>query len=1150
MTAAMVMAVVCLTGEQPLHPIALAALDDWPAHRDDLYMGDVRATLSLSLKATIASEVTARIWWRRRDPYPELKAIFVTDDIGRAVAQTAVPQVSAPCGLVRFKPNGRSKYHVYYLPYQQSGSGASLRFSWYNCSDQRDRHCVMSASRQMPPIRLASSPSYCTETDGHLASVLSIEGRQVAAGSGRPDFHALSPMEMVATPEERAALLTSPPAGSSAALKLFIEPHNRAVRMDDQIPAEWARGGERLSVVLNASVGQYLSFQVGVLALANVSTFSLQFGEMRNDDAATILSPAAFTCFNTGGYDYHGRLFERNYSLFAGKVGSLWIGVDLPANVSSAGRFQGSIELSAQSQDGGLYTAKLSVTINVQLPDTGQPVPMHGDDDIYSMARLRWLNSKAGIDDTVPAPFVPPVVEWRNASGFAVRLLNKRITVGANGFISQVVVNVSPAVLSGVASRRAAEQDARVLALLSRPMGLIVLSAGGAQALGAEVPGVELPVAVPLPLSVVTPASLVGQNKSGVYWRAVLAHASSGLSVRVDGALEYDSYCEFGFSLSTSDGRALLLDDIQLELPLLREHARYMVGMGVEGVATQPITWHWARGTGNNGLWAGRVEGGVFLKLRGEGSKWEDPMFSSDFGVIPFIPPSWGGAGATPSSNRTNTGANVTVGAKEVRVLAFSGPRRLTGSPQRFLFDVAATPSKPLNLSRHFEQRYLQVGYGTPYISPQEAAAMNVSVVTLHQGISGIINGTLVNPYINYPFIPATVALMENYTSQARALGMRTKFYYTIRELSNHAAELFALKAIGGMLVSGDPYKVPQPGYCHDWDCHGGAAWLHQHMVSNYDFCWQQSLSDGEWDGAVCDVGTSRWFNYYVNGLLWSTRHAPHIDGIYYDGINFDRRSMQRVRKVLNLGAGARGTPLVDIHTGDNGPIAPAATRYLSHFAYADSAWNGEGFDWRRGPVYWLISVSGFIHGIFADRLGRAGYDFKALLYTMYTRNLNTAPQIWKFWRAVDIGAVDMRLSGWWSDAPPIKLFLRRPVVLSGGNTSSSACSTTPVSATDPEGASTAVLVTSHVAKGRLTVVVIASWCAVDTLVTLGSIDWAALGLDASTSRVEQPGIDELQSAQPSFPGSELNSHALAVKAGQGMVLVLRRGEGSADDRH
>ena len=50
---------------------------------------------------------------------------------------------------------------------------------------------------------------------------------------------------------------------------------------------------------------------------------------------------------------------------------------------------------------------------------------------------------------------------------------------------------------------------------------------------------------------------------------------------------------------------------------------------------------------------------------------------------------------------------------------------------------------------------------------------------------------------------------------------------------------------------------------------------------------------------------------------------------------------MQRVRKTLDAGSGSRpgagnGRPLIDIHTGDNGPKAPAATRYLSHFAYAD----------------------------------------------------------------------------------------------------------------------------------------------------------------------------------------------------------------------
>eukprot|EP00964_Phaeocystis_antarctica_P056085 scaffold33055_cov55-Phaeocystis_antarctica.AAC.6 len=86
----------------------------------------------------------------------------------------------------------------------------------------------------------------------------------------------------------------------------------------------------------------------------------------------------------------------------------------------------------------------------------------------------------------------------------------------------------------------------------------------------------------------------------------------------------------------------------------------------------------------------------------------------------------------------------------------------------------------------------------------------------------------------------------------------------------------------------------------------------------------------------------------------------------------------------------------------------------------------------------------------------------------MYTRNHDTAPPVWGFWRDVDIGAADMAMHGWWSDTPPIKLGLQ----------GSGPCSTAPTSVADVDGASTAVLVTAHVAKGRLAVLVLASWCA------------------------------------------------------------------------
>ncbi len=59
----------------------------------------------------------------------------------------------------------------------------------------------------------------------------------------------------------------------------------------------------------------------------------------------------------------------------------------------------------------------------------------------------------------------------------------------------------------------------------------------------------------------------------------------------------------------------------------------------------------------------------------------------------------------------------------------------------------------------------------------------------------------------------------------------------------------------GEIVVDQDPYEIVQPGYSHDWNNHGGAAYLHQHMVEGYGACWQQQLSDGEIDPAMCTRG-------------------------------------------------------------------------------------------------------------------------------------------------------------------------------------------------------------------------------------------------------------------------------------------------------
>ena len=94
----------------------------------------------------------------------------------------------------------------------------------------------------------------------------------------------------------------------------------------------------------------------------------------------------------------------------------------------------------------------------------------------------------------------------------------------------------------------------------------------------------------------------------------------------------------------------------------------------------------------------------------------------------------------------------------------------------------------------------------------------------------------MINPYINYPFVNESVQLLDEYTKTANGLGMRVKFYYTVRELSNHAAEIWALRSLGD-----EVYQRPACGYDDLPDC-PGTAWQRLHLKTNYSEAWVRVL--------------------------------------------------------------------------------------------------------------------------------------------------------------------------------------------------------------------------------------------------------------------------------------------------------------------
>ena len=55
---------------------------------------------------------------------------------------------------------------------------------------------------------------------------------------------------------------------------------------------------------------------------------------------------------------------------------------------------------------------------------------------------------------------------------------------------------------------------------------------------------------------------------------------------------------------------------------------------------------------------------------------------------------------------------------------------------------------------------------------------------------------------------------MRAYVADAHRRGMRVKIYYTVRELTNHAPELFALRSLGDEVIARGPGGgdvVPEP---------------------------------------------------------------------------------------------------------------------------------------------------------------------------------------------------------------------------------------------------------------------------------------------------------------------------------------------------
>ena len=111
----------------------------------------------------------------------------------------------------------------------------------------------------------------------------------------------------------------------------------------------------------------------------------------------------------------------------------------------------------------------------------------------------------------------------------------------------------------------------------------------------------------------------------------------------------------------------------------------------------------------------------------------------------------------------------------------------------------------------------------------------------------------------------------------------------------------------------------------------GGHSWLQEHLKSNYHSAWHAVRVN---DASILNKGTSRWTNYYIEGINWLAKNNS-IDGLYLDDIAFSRSTVKRIANVFSMN---KDSFVIDLHSANQFNIRDgyinSAFLYMEHFPF------------------------------------------------------------------------------------------------------------------------------------------------------------------------------------------------------------------------
>ena len=783
-----------------------------------------------------------------------------------------------------------------------------------------------------------------------LAQTKSYPQAEVKRIESRTAFDSFYPMEVIATAQEVDAYVRKYKQGWF----VFPEDRVRPIRMRQHLPFQWMESVPGVPFTGTAAPNEYYAFQLGVWS-PSTTLEHVRYEASDFTNGSTVLGKERFTCFNTEGVNPDGKPFTKQVQVARGQVQPLWFGLDIPQD-TPAGTYRGVITLKADHQ--------VDQHIPVAITVAGEPIADRGDNEPWRHSRLRWLNSTLGLADTP----IQPYTAMSSKEGI-VSCMGRDVTIGAASALPEQIT-------------------AWGTVLLQSPICFVVESEQGLRHYEAQ------PV-------------LTERTAGHHTWTWTAEDAD--LVLTCIGRMEFDGWMKYTYTLTPKSN--LKVKDIRLELPLRSEVATCFLGAGLPGQNTPSAyegKWDTPEMTVNDhgvsvpvnkqtdwlwpfdSFWMGNARAGIHCELRG--TIYSGPLLNS---YRPAYPESW--------YNRGKGGFRLKKEGQATRMTVYSGERTLEAhKPMEFEFAFIITPVKPLNLKSQFIDRYYH--NGAKPVPTQADVKAGVKIINVH-------HANTLNPYINYPFLSGNK--LVPFIKEWHQKGCKVKLYYTLREITNVATELWAMRSLGEEVLPGGRG--------------GGYPWLREHLVSDYTPQWYQPFREegmvAEADAAIITTESdSRWYNYYIEGLRWLIRHYD-IDGIYLDDVSFGRDILKRMRRAMEE---VKPGCIIDLHSNTGFSRGPA-NQYAEFFPYMDKVWFGESFLYdKMTPANWLVESSGIPFGLMGDMLHRGGNKWLGMQYGMtvrhpwFTEGVVCDPRVvWKEWDKFGIDKAQM--IGFWEPDVPVR---------------------------------------------------------------------------------------------------------------------------------